>query len=143
MKARIHAAFALLALAAPLRAQNPDEAALDRVVDYIDAAQFDSARIVLASWQSTRAASALPSQRAAAATLAARLERDGAAARDAWLSLALEHPFSPDAGLAMLRVGQAAVLTGDTATALVYLTRLHDDFPGSGHTALPTAWEPT
>lgn len=130
----------LLLAAKPLRAQDAGSVGLDRVIEYIDAAHFDSARSALQRWHATRAPSALPAERAAAASLTARLERDGAAAREAWLALALAHPFSPDAGLALLRVGQAAVLAGDTLTARVYLTRLHDDFPGSGHGAEAYLW---
>ena len=43
------------------------------------------------------------------------------------------------AGLALLRVGQAAVLQGDTAAAIVYLNRLVDDFPGGGQIISPAA----
>lgn len=132
----------LLALvcATPVAAQDAGDAALARVTAHIDAAHFDSARASLSAWQNSSAASALPAQRAAADVLHARLELDGTAAREAWLSAALAHPFSADAGLALLRVGQAAVLQNDTATALVYLNRLIDDFPGSGHRAEAHLW---
>lgn len=135
-------ALVLLALAAPpAAAQTPaaDSAALDRVVAHIDAARFDSARADLAAWRSAPAA-ALPTERARADALGARLETDGIAAQHAWVSLALSHPFGPDAGLALLRVGQATLLQGDTASARVYLERLIDDFPGSGHHAEARLW---
>ena len=143
MRARTATTIALacvLAGALPALAQAGDSATLTRVSAHIDEARFDSARATLARWQTARGAAAPPSERAAADALAARLERDGSAARDAWLSLALTYPFSADAGLALLRVGQAAVLQGDTSTALVYLTRLVDDFAGSGHTAEAHLW---
>lgn len=132
-----------LALPAPLAAQATapsDSVALARIAAHLDAARFDSARAGLVQWQQTRAPSARESARASADMLAARLERDGVAAQHKWLGLALAHPFSPDAGLALLRVGQAAVLQGDIAAAIVYLTRLIDDFPGSGQQAEALLW---
>ena len=131
-----------LAFATPASAQSPaaDSAALGRVVAHIDAARYDSARATLAAWQSARAPDARPTERAFAELLSARLETDGVAAQHAWLSLALAHPFGPDAGLALLRAGQATLLQGDTASARVYLSRLVDDFPGSGHAAEAQLW---
>lgn len=117
-----------------------DSAALARVAAHLDAARFDSARTALEGWRTQRAPTARPSDRATADLLGARLETDGIAAQHAWLSLALAHPFGPDAGLALLRVGQAAVLTHDTAAANVYLRRLIDDFPNSGHVAEAHLW---
>ena len=139
MRAAVIVGFAAVLAAAPASAQRPD-ASLDRVVAHLDAANFDSARAELDRWQVERATSAALAERASADVLAARLERDGSTAREAWLSVALAHPFSADAGLALLRVGQAAVLAGDTTTALVYLNRLVDDFPGSGHRAEAHLW---
>lgn len=117
-----------------------DSAALAAVAAHIDDAHFDSARVALNDWQTARSASARESARAAADMLGARLERDGVEAQHAWLGLALAHPFGPDAALALLRVGQAALLQGDTAAAFVYLNRLIDDFPDSGHEAEAHLW---
>lgn len=125
----------LIALApAGLGAQGTpdDSAALAAVHAHVDAARFDSARASLEAWRTARLAAARERDRAAADMLVARLERDGVAAQHAYLGLALAHPFGSLAGLALLRVGQAAVLQGDTAAALVYLNRLIDDFPGGG-----------
>ena len=133
-----------LALAAPAAAHaqetTPDPAALAAALEHLDAARFDSARATLDAWQTAHSAGARERDRAAAAVLGARLQTDGVAAQHAWLSVALAHPFGADAGLALLRVGQAAVLQGDTAAAVVYLTRLLDDFPGSGHQAEAHLW---
>ncbi len=138
------AAVGVLALLpSPTQAQQNatrDSAALAAVVEHLDAARFDSARAALTAWQTTHAADARERERTTADMLGARLERDGVAAQHAWLSLALAHPFGSDAGLALLRVGQAAMLQGDTATAVVYLNRLIDDFPGSGHQAEAQLW---
>ena len=136
------AIVAALVASAHAAAQTPaaDTAALAQVVAHIDAARFESARTALADWQGTHAATARPPERAYADLLAARLETDGIAAQHAWVSLALSHPFGPDAGLALLRVGQATLLQGDTAAAAVYLSRLIDDFPGSGHLAEAHLW---
>lgn len=139
MRRLLRVVFALAVTATPAWAQRGD-ATLDRVIAHIDEARFDSARAELDRWQSQRAAAAPSAERASADVLAARLESDGRTAREAWLSVALAHPFSADAGLALLRVGQAAVLAGDTTTALVYLNRLVDDFPGSGHRAEAHLW---
>lgn len=117
-----------------------EPAALAAISAHVDAARFDSARAALATWQATHAATAREAERAAADMFAARLERDGVAAQHAWLGLALAHPFGSDAALALLRVGQAALLQGDTAAAFVYLHRLIDDFPGSGHEAEAHLW---
>lgn len=127
---------------APARAQTPaaDSVALGRVVAHIDAARFDSARAALAGWRSARADAARTAERAFADLLGARLETDGVTAQHAWVALALSHPFGPDAGLALLRVGQATLLQGDTAAARVHLERLIDDFPGSGHAAEAHLW---
>ena len=135
-------AFAAAAAPTPTAAQTPaaDSAALQAVVVHIDAARFDSARAALAGWRSTRGVAARTTERAFADVLAARLETDGVTAQHAWVSLALSHPFGPDAGLALLRVGQATLLQGDTASARVYLERLIDDFPGSGNLAEARLW---
>lgn len=134
--------LAALTLPATAAAQTPaaDSVALGHVVAHIDAARFDSARAALAGWRSARGDAARTAERAFADMLAARLETDGVTAQHAWVSLALSHPFGPDAGLALLRVGQATLLQGDTASARVYLERLIDDFPGSGNVAEAHLW---
>lgn len=134
------AAAALCATTASAQTPGADSAALGRVVAHIDAAHFDSARATLAGWRSVHGATARSTERAYADLLAARLELDGVTAQHAWVSLALSHPFGPDAGLALLRVGQATLLQGDTASAAVYLNRLIDDFPGSGNVAEAHLW---
>ncbi|HUF11851.1 MAG TPA: SPOR domain-containing protein [Longimicrobiales bacterium] len=121
-------------------APTADAVTLARIAAHIDAARFDSARSQLDEWQATRAAHAREAERASADMLAARLVRDGVAAQHAWIGLALAHPFSAEAGLALLRVGQAAVLQGDTSAAIVYLTRLIDDFSGGGQQPEAHLW---
>lgn len=117
-----------------------DADALARIASWTDGAHLDSARVALSAWRERRAASARASHRATADVLAARLETDGIAAQHAWVGVALAHPFGSNAALALLRVGQAAVLQGDTAAARVYLTRLVDDFPGGEHAPEARLW---
>lgn len=145
MSAALPAVLLILLIAAapaPLHAQEAaaDSAALAAVAAHVDAARFDSARTALDAWHRARRGFALQRDRSTADLLAARLERDGVAAQHAYLALALAHPFGEAAALSLLRVGQAAVLQGDTAAAFVYLSRLIDDFPGGNQGAEAHLW---
>lgn len=133
------AAVAAASAAAPLGAQTRPAPTLDEVADLIDAGALAAADSSLGVWRQG-APSASESDRARAQLLAARLQDDGTAAQHAYLALALAHPFSPDAALALLRVGQAALLQGDTAAATTYLRRLIDDFPDHGQRAEAHLW---
>ena len=141
MRARASITAVAIALApAALLAQTADSIALAGIARQLDATHYDSARSGLERWRAERLATARERDRATADLLAARLESDGVAAQHAYLGLALAHPFGSLAGLALLRVGQAAVLQGDTAAAIVYLNRLVDDFPGGGHGPEARLW---
>lgn len=133
------AALLLLCAGAPRAVHAQTGVDLDRVEQLIDAGSYAAARAALARWQEA-ARTAEPAERRTAALLEARLERDGVAAQHAYLALALADPFAAQSAAALLHVGQAALLQGDTASAQTYLRRFVDDFPTHARRAEGFLW---
>jgi hypothetical protein len=81
-----------------------------------------------------------PALRARALLLRGRLAADPATAETDYITVALEHPTSPAAQEALLRLGQGAHARGDAARATGYLERLVLDYPGTPHRAPAHLW---
>ncbi|HWV58064.1 MAG TPA: SPOR domain-containing protein [Longimicrobiales bacterium] len=125
---RLPLALLLLAVAAGSAAAQTDP--LDRVETLIAQARYDEARERLAELLGAES-ELVGAARARALLLRASLSHDAAAAEDDYLALVLGYPVSPDASLALLRLGQSALSSGDANRAVGYLQRLVRDYPGS------------
>lgn len=110
---------------------------LDRIDAMIGDGRYDEARTALGAWDGGKPDAA---DGRAIAMLRARLERDGVTAEHAYLAVALAYPFAPEAAEALLRVGEAALIQGDTAGARTYLRRFTDDFPAHSRRAEGMLW---
>jgi len=136
------AAAGALCAAAPagvLGQSRPAAPSLDRIERTLYEGDYAGARTALERWESDSAAAPGP-RRTRAAMLRARLEHDATVAMHAYLSVALSDPFAEHAGPALLRVGQAALLSGDTAAARTYLRRLVEDYPTAAARAEALLW---
>lgn len=120
-------------------AGTPVDASVAAVEEHLAQGDYAGARAALEAWRQNASGSPA-SERRRAALLEARLERDGTAAQHAYLAAALSQPFAPEAATALLRVGQAALLQGDTTTARTHLRRFIDDFPASERRAEGFLW---
>jgi tetratricopeptide (TPR) repeat protein len=129
-------AVAALGLAAPLAGQQPS---LRQVEALMDAARHAEARQLLEQW-SARPPSAEAGLHSQALMLRARLAADPRAAERHYLTLVLDHPMSDEAPEALLRLGQALLILGDTERAAAYLERLSRDYPGNPHRAVGQLW---
>lgn len=116
---------------------------LQAVEEMITTGRYTQARSALDRWQTdnppgTGGASA--EQRARALLLRARLASDGVEAQENYLSLVLSYPSSPHAPEALLRLGQALLVAGETGRATGYLQRLVTEHPANPHRAAGLLW---
>lgn len=123
----------------PVPAQAMPRDTLAHVDSLVIRGELDRARASLRAWHSAHAVDpgANGATRAHALYLNGLLAPDWKAAEDAFLSVALTHPTTPHAPLALLRLGQGlltAAHAGDAAAgtrASAYLQRLVTDYPTS------------
>lgn len=133
--------FVVIAIASPasVQAQASSRDTLAHVDSLIIRGELDRARASLRAWHSAHARDlgANGATRAHALYLNGLLAMDWKAAEDAFLTVALTHPTTPHASLALLRLGQGlltAARAGDAAAgarASGYLQRLVTDYPTS------------
>lgn len=131
-------AFACVALAAgartaPLRAQTDPQstATLASVDSLIAHSRFRDATAALDQWDRDHANRITPAERATALLLHARLTQPADSARLLYLALSLGYPSSPEAPVALLRLGQIAAATEDSLRAVSYFQRVIRDYPAS------------
>lgn len=127
-----------LAGAIPAVAQVPT---LDRVDSLVTAGAYDDARTTLDRWWSAREAFDVPgSDRVRAHMLRAGLRTTPGEAESDYLSVVLGYPTSEHAPMALLRLGQGLVASGDHQRAAGYLQRLVADYPGTPERTSATLW---
>jgi tetratricopeptide (TPR) repeat protein len=127
-----------LALASAASAQ---DTTLDRIQNLTATGRFTEARNTLAQWESQFADPASPASsadRARAMYLRGTLTSDVKEAVETYRRLVLSYPSSTVAPLALLRLGQSLLESGDARRAVTYLERLRNDYPGSS--ARETGW---
>lgn len=115
-------------------AQSP----VDRAESLLQEGDVAAARVALAdAW----AEGVPPAQLAPRAyLLRARLATDPDAAVSDYLAVALGHPTSREAPVALVRLGQAMLELGQPARAADYLERVLSDYPASGARGLALLW---
>mgnify|MGYP001099389940 CR=1 FL=1 len=137
---RIPALLLACVLAAPAAAQPPS---LDRAEELIAQGDYAAAREVVDRWWREEPAAspeALRAGRPRALLLRARLATDAVEAERDYLALALGHPSSPEAAVALLRLGQGLLASGQAERAVTYLERLATDHPNSPDRAVGLLW---
>jgi hypothetical protein len=128
---------ASLSSAAPLHAQAGELAAIDSL---ISSSRFRDASAALDRWERANATTVTPAERATAMLLRARLIQDGDSARDMYMSLSLTYPSTPEAAVALLRLGQIAFTADDRTRAESYFQRIISDHPRSAVQPDAVAW---
>jgi cell division septation protein DedD len=93
--------------------------------------RFRDAAAALDAWEREHATSITTAERATALLLRARMTQEGDSARAVYLTLSLGYPSSPEAPVAMLRLGQLAAASGDVVRAKSYFQRVVKDYPTS------------
>src|SRR5690606_8255112 len=129
-----------LALAAPAAAQPPS---LDRAEQLVAQGDYTAAREIVDRWWREEPAATpdvIRAGRPRALLLRARLATDAAAAEQDYLALALGYPSSPEAAVALLRLGQGLLASGQAERAATYLERLATDHPNSPDRAVGLLW---
>lgn len=129
-----------LVAAAPAAAQPPS---LDRADELIAQGDYAGAREIVDRWWREEPAASpevIRTGRPRALLLRARLATDAAAAERDYLALALGHPSSPETAVALLRLGQGLLASGQAARAVTYLERLATDHPNSPDRAVGLLW---
>lgn len=121
-------ALAILHFGAPTAsAQQPS---LDLVEAHLERGEYAEARAAIGAWWNDPAADrASGDERARALLLRARLATEFADAIDDYLTIAFNHPSSPQAPVALLRLGQGFMAAGEPDRAAVYFERLIHDHP--------------
>ncbi len=128
---------------AALRAQGNNaagEAGLAAIDSLIARSRFRDAVTALDRWERGNAAQIKPAQRATALLLRARLTVDADSARSLYESLSLGYPSSPEAAVALLRLGQLAHARNDMTRANGYFDRVLKDYPDSPLHAEAQEW---
>ncbi|MFO7260745.1 MAG: SPOR domain-containing protein [bacterium] len=127
-------------VAAPAAAQLPS---LDRAEELIARGEYAAAREIVERWWREEPAASpdiLRTGRPRALLLRARLATHAAEAERDYLALALGHPSSPEAAVALLRLGQGLLASGQAERAATYLERLATDHPNSPDRAVGLLW---
>ncbi|MGH7457466.1 MAG: SPOR domain-containing protein [Longimicrobiaceae bacterium] len=122
------------------RAQDGSEARLDRVDLLIQTEDLAAARDTLSLWWQEDAIKVVGNVKARGVYLRALLAESAEEAEHDYLRLAVEHPFSPYADVALLRVGQYHLARGESAEAGFFLNRLYRDYPNSPIRPLGSLW---
>ncbi len=134
-RARVAFATALMAAAAFGFARSTAHAQTPRALETIDTliarSRFREAATALDRWERDNAAKATDADRAVALLLRARMTTDGDSARSVYTSLSLGYPSSPEAAIALFRLGQHAVASNDNARAASYFQRIILDYADS------------
>jgi hypothetical protein len=127
-----------LIMAGPLPAQLPADAGQVRAL--LDAASFPAAReMVLRLW-AERGDSLRGEERSEALFLRAILTLDPAAAETDLRRIVVEHPSSPDADAALLRLALLRLEGGEASEASTLLERLEAGYPQSQLLAASAEW---
>ncbi len=105
----------------------------DEVRRLVGADRYSDARAALRAWWGASGDTATGDRRAAALYLRAVLTDSLDAAERDLLRVAVEHPLSPDADDALLRLAHVRLVRGDSAGAAGHLERLAGDHPQSPH----------
>jgi tetratricopeptide (TPR) repeat protein len=121
----------------PLPAQSPELARIDSLIDH---SRFTQARTALRQWGEGSHPGQQVDDVAYAIMLRARLATRADTALAAWLELALAHPSSRHAPLALLRLGQGYSALGQHERAAAWLERIPRDFPRFNANHLALLW---
>ena len=130
----------VVAAAAPAAAQPPS---LDRAEALIAQGDYAAAREIVDRWWREEPAAnpdLVRAGRPRALLLRARLATDPAAAEQDYLALALGYPSAPETAVALLRLGQGLLASGQATRAVTYLERLAVDHPNSPDRAVALLW---
>jgi cell division septation protein DedD len=139
----VTAALLVMAAALPADARRQADGRLDAVDAAIASGRFTEARTLLDAWNrqfGDAAAGAPAAERARGLYLRARLTTNPQQAVDAYLAVVLAHPSAAVAPLALLRLSQGLLATGDAGRAIGYLERLSNDYPGTDARADGQLW---
>jgi tetratricopeptide (TPR) repeat protein len=130
--------LALAAAATAAQQQNP----VERAEAALDAGDYKTARTLVARWLEADEAARTSdgALRPRALLLRAQLERDPTAAVTDYLAIVFGYPSSPQAGEALLRLGQALHHAGEHTRAAGYLERLLADYPGAAQRNAAYLW---
>ncbi len=128
----------VVAFASPAAAQVPS---LQRVDSLLAAGATEPARAELDRvWADSGSGQLTGERRAHALHLRASLADDFRSAESDLLEIVLGHPSTAYAPVALLRLGQGLLETGQTERAGGYLRRLVRDYPGSGERETGLVW---
>jgi tetratricopeptide (TPR) repeat protein len=122
--------LAAVALGAPRLAHGQ---AIGDIESLVARGRYTDARAALGNWlaRHPRNQVGTPDEHARALMLSGRLAASPAAALDAYLAVALGYPTSDHAPVALLRLGQGLLATGEVERAMGYLERLVRDYPNA------------
>ena len=126
----------LVLLAMPRSSQAQE---LDRIESLLLRGRITDARAALAQWHE-QSSNAPSEQQAHAMMLRGQLATNVADATDAYLALALTYPTSHYAPLALLRLSQGLLASGEPERARGYLERLVRDYPNAADRAEAMLW---
>src|SRR5690606_20311714 len=129
-----------LALAAPAAAPPPS---LDPPEQLVAQGDYTAAREIVDRWwreEPSATPDVIRAGRPRALLLRARLATDAAAAEQDYLALALGYPSAPETAVALLRLGQGLLASGQATRAVTYLERLAADHPNSPDRAVGLLW---
>jgi ATP/maltotriose-dependent transcriptional regulator MalT len=127
-----------LAFALPLHAQEPAGAATARAL--LEEGAFSQAREAVLELWAAEGDALRGDARASALFLKAVLSLDARDAETDLTRITVEHPFSPDADAALLRLALLRLERGDSAAAVRLLGRLESDYPQSPLLAAAERW---
>lgn len=134
--AALAATFALVcagvAVMVPARASaQATSISLGAIDTLLARSRFRDAAAALDAWEREHVSRITAAERATALLLRARMTQDGDSARSVYQSLSLGYPSSPEAPVALLRLGQLAAASGDAVRAKSYFQRVVTDYPTS------------
>ncbi len=139
IRALVLALSALAIIALPASAQS-DVPGLDGVDELVREHRFGEAREAVEEWWHARGEGATGNIRARALYLRGVLSEAPERSERSFLSIALDHPQSPEASEALLRLGQSRYARGDVEGAERHFERLSRDYPEAGVRARAGYW---
>jgi cell division septation protein DedD len=116
----------------PAVAQQAGAADLDRAEELLGEHRYADARAAVRAWWDASGEAARGDLRARGLFLRAVLNTEPASSESDLLRIAVEHPQSPHADRALLRLAQFRLARGDSAEARALLERLVRDHPQGG-----------
>jgi len=139
LRALVSALPVLAFVSLPALAQS-EPPALDDVDEMVREHRFDEAREAVEEWWRAQGGGATGDVRARALYLRGVLSEAAELSERSFLSIALDHPQSPEASEALLRLGQSRYARGDVEGAERHFERLSREYPEAGVRARAGYW---